>query len=225
MTTVMVGTARFRFVLVTMAFTTVTAILGALFLPGWQLATVVNVIVDGAYLTYIIRKRDDVIGRLFLMGACAATVELLLSDPAFVRRHVLVYEAGGPFVVDSPLYMPLSWIFLIVQIGALSRWAFEKWGLGAAMAFMAVLGGLNGPMYEYLAQYSHLWRYQECWLIRGVPVFVIVAEVLIGLAVPLAVLKLPRLTPPVTVGIGLLLGLWTWVTGLLTFALVGAPRG
>jgi hypothetical protein len=225
MTTVMVGTARFRFVLATMAFTTGTAILGALFLQGWQLATAVNVLVDGAYLTYIVTRRDGIIGRLFLMGVCAATVELLLSDPAFVRRHVLVYDPGGPFVVDSPLYMPLSWIFLIVQIGALSRWAFEKWGLGAAMVVMAVLGGVNGPMYEYLAQYSHLWRYQECWMIRGVPVFVIVAEVLIGLSVPLAVLKLPRLTLPASAGIGLLLGLWTWVTGLLTFALVGAPRG
>lgn len=220
----MVG-ARFRLVLLTMAATTAAALVGVFFAPGWVVPTTVNVLVDGAFLAFIWVRRDGILGRLFLMGAVAAVVELLLSDPAFVRRNVLVYEPGGPFVVDSPLYMPMSWIFLIVQIGALSRWAIEKWGLLRAMLFMGILGGVNGPMYEYLAQYSQLWYYQHCWSMRGVPVFVIVAEVLIGVTLPLAVLRLPRLTIPSTAAVGLLIGLWTWVTGLVTFAFLGAPPG
>ncbi len=218
----MVG-ARFRIVLLTMAATTAAALVGAFLAPGWIVPTAVNVLVDGAFLAFIWVRRDGILGRLFLMGVVAAAVELLLSDPTFVRRHVLVYEPGGPFVVDSPLYMPMSWIFLIVQIGALSRWAIEKWGLLRAMLLMGILGGANGPMYEYLAQYSQLWYYQNCWMARGVPIFVIVSEVLIGVTLPLAVLRLPRLTMAATVVVGLLIGLWTWVTGLVTFAFVGFP--
>jgi hypothetical protein len=223
-TRVMVG-ARFLLVLLTMAATTGAAILGALFAPGWLVPTLVNLAVNGAFLVFIVVRKDGILGRLFLMGSVAAVVELLISDPAFVTRHVLVYEPGGPFVVDSPLYMPLSWIFLIVQIGAISRWAVERWGLARAMVLMAVLGGVNGPMYEFLAQYSKLWYYQNCWMVRGVPIFVIASELMIGAAVPLAVRRLPRLTLQTSAVVGLLLGVWTWVTGLVTFALVGFPPG
>ena len=219
---VMVG-ARFRLVLLTMAVTTAAALIGACCAPGWIVPTVANVIVDGAFIIFIWRCRDAILGRLLLMGAAAAMVELSLSDPSFVTRQILVYEPGGPFLIDSPLYMPLSWVFLIVQIGSLSRWAMEKWGLPKALLFMGVLGGINGPMYEFLAQYSKLWYYQHCWMIRGVPIFVIASEVLIGSALALAVVRLPTLTWRSTVVIGLLLGLWTWVTGLATFAVLGLP--
>jgi hypothetical protein len=215
--------ARFRLVLLSMAATTAAALIGVFVAPGWVVPTVVNVIVNGAFLAFIILRRDGIIGRLMLMGVVAAAVELLLSDPAFVSRQILVYEPGGPFVVDSPLYMPLSWVFLIIQMGAVSRWAFEQWGLARAAAAMAILGGVNGPMYEYLAQYSKLWYYQHCWMVRGVPIFVIVAEVMIGAAMPVAVARLPRLALLSTAVVGLLIGLWTWITGLVTFAAVGAP--
>jgi hypothetical protein len=219
---VMVG-ARLRLVLLSIAATTAAALIGVFVAPGWVVPTVINVIVNGAFLAFIILRRDGIIGRLMLMGVAAAAVELLLSDPAFVSRQILVYEPGGPFVVDSPLYMPLSWVFLIVQMGGLSRWAFERWGLARAAAAMAILGGVNGPMYEYLAQFSKLWYYQHCWMIRGVPIFVVVAEVLIGASMPLAVARLPRLALLSATVIGLLIGLWTWITGLATFAAVGAP--
>ena len=219
---VMAG-ARFRLVLLTMVVTTTAALIGAFWAPGWIVPTVANVLVESVFLFFIIRYRDGILGRLFVMGLAGAMVELLLSDPTFVRRQVLVYEPGGPFVIDSPLYMPLSWIFLIVQVGSLSRWAIERWGVLKALLVMGIVGGANGPMYEYLAQYSKLWYYQHCWMIRGVPVFVIVAEVLIGSALVLAVVRLPSLTWRSTALLGLLIGLWTWLTGLATFALVGSP--
>ncbi len=222
---VMVGTARFRLVVITMVITVAASIVGALFAPGWVLPTAVNILVDGAFIAFIWIRRDSILGRLFLMGIVAATIELLISDPTFVQRHVLVYMPGGPFVVDSPLYMPMSWIFLIVQIGSLSRWCIEKWGLGTAVAIMGALGAINGPSYEYLAQYSKLWIYQDCWMIRGLPIFVIVSELLIGMSLPLAVVRLPGLTLPLTVLVGIVIGLWTWITGVVTFAVVGKIPG
>lgn len=185
---------QMRLVLLTMALTVGASIVGALYWRGWVLPTLVNLVVNGLFISAIVRRRDLEIGRLFLIGLVAAVVELLTSDPTFVRRNVLVYEPGGPFLVDSPLYMPLSWIFLIVQIGVISRWVIGRWGLRTAALVMGVTGAVNGPMYEFLAQYSRLWYYRNCWMAGGLPIFVIVSEFLIGFVLPLAVFRLQTMT-------------------------------
>ena len=56
------------------------------------------------------------------------------------------------------------------------------------MALTALLGAVNIPFYEEMAYHAHWWQYQNCLRIGHTPVYIIVAEMVIGLTLgPLAI--------------------------------------
>lgn len=160
------------------------SIVSAVIDGGWISATVLNVAIDLLILWYIVRYRDGFLGRLLLMGIAGGLVELLVADPWALRSGTLVYEGDGPFIVDSPLYMPLGWAYVLLQIGYLSWWVLQQRGLLAAIGVAALLGGTNIPIYEMLARAAHWWYYQYVPMILGAPYYVLLGEALIGLALP-----------------------------------------
>src|SRR4030095_1213166 len=184
---------RLKFVLATMGLTLAGSIVSAVFKLGWVSALVLNVGTDALILWYIVHYRDGVLGRLFLFGAAAGIVELLTADPWAVHHGGLVYSPHGPFVVDSPLYMPLGWIYVTLQIGYLAIWIAQRWGLTAAILGSGVIGAINIPTYESLAKFADWWIYQGTPMIFHTPYYVILGEALIGLALPLLVVRLPPL--------------------------------
>ena len=88
---------------------------------------------------------------------------------------------------------------------------------------MAVVGAINGPGYEWMAQYADWWVYQKCWLIGGVPVFVIASEGAIGAALPLMATQVIRRPPWLAFAIGAGLGVFMWAAAQVGFALLGQP--
>ena len=198
-----------------------TAVISALFRLGWVPPTLANPLIVLAFAAAAVRGRERALVALLAVALASALVELAIADPAFVQRDVLHYDAGGPFVVDSPLYMPISWVYIVVQMGVIALWLTERFGLGRASLIMAVTGGLNGPTYEFLAQYANWWTYTNCWLVAGVPVFVIASEAAIGASLPLVASQALRRSLPAAGAIGGLLGVFMWASAELAFAWIG----
>lgn len=212
---------RLKFVLATMGLTLAGSIVSAVFRLGCPGAMVLNIGTDALILWHIVRYKDGLLGRLFLFGAVAGIFELLTADPWAVAHGGLIYSPC-PRIVDSPVYMPLGWIYVILQIGYLAIWFARRWGLAKSTLLCGVIGGINIPTYESLAYYANWWVYDEAVRIHfHTPDYVILGEVLIGLALPLLVVRLPRLKTWWAVPLGIAAGVWTWVAAIIAFQLVG----
>jgi hypothetical protein len=212
-----------RLALLSIAAGVGTAIVCAIWKLGWLPPTLVNPLIVAAFIAAAVRQRDPALRALCWAGGGAALLELLIADPSFVSRDILVYERGGPFVVDSPLYMPISWVYIVVQMGVIALWMVDRWGLARASGVMAVVGAINGPGYEWMAQYADWWIYQKTWLIGGVPVFVIASEGAIGAVLPLMATQVVRRPPWLAFTIGAGLGVFMWGAAQVAFALLGRP--
>jgi hypothetical protein len=212
---------RCKFVLSTMALSLAGSVVSAAIDGGWQSATVLNLVVDAILVTYIVRNRDGLLLRLLIMAVAAGIVEVVVADPYFVGNHTLVYPHEGPFIIDSPLYMPLGWAYVLLQIGYVAWWVMQQRGDTAAIVVSTLLGGTNIPMYEALARRADWWYYQDVPMIIGAPYYVILGEAFIGLALPFLVKPLAARTVAWSVWLGLALGLWTLVSGVLAFRLAG----
>lgn len=211
---------RLLFVLATMGLSLGGFALTAWLKGGWECATALNLGVDLLLLGYAVSARDGLVGKLFLLGTAASVVELLVADPWFINRGILFYVPGGPFLNESPLYMPFGWIYVLVQLGTISEWLTRRWGLTASTLATGVLGGLTIPIYEQLAKAGRLWYYEGCPAVLDTPYFVIGSELLIGLSLPFLVARAARGGIFRLVMLGVLSGLWMWVAGLLAFKLL-----
>jgi hypothetical protein len=212
---------RFKFVVGTMVLSLLGSIASAAIGGGWISATVLNVAIDLLIIGYIVSRRDGVLGRLFLMGIAGGMVELLFADPWAVRSGTLVYERGGPFIIDSPLYMPLGWTYVLLQIGYISWWVYKQKGALASIVAAAVMGGTNIPVYEMLAKDAHWWFYQNVPMFLNAPYYVILGEALIGLALPFIVRPMENRPPAWGLIFGIMLGVWTWVSAVVAFRVAG----
>jgi hypothetical protein len=212
---------RCKFVLLTMVLSLAGAIVCAMIRGGWQSATVLNVVIDTMLVGYIVHHRDGLLLRLLIMAVAAGVVEVAIADPYFVGNGTLVYLRGGPFVIDSPLYMPLGWAYVLLQIGYVAWWVMQQKGTTAAIVVSTLLGGTNIPVYEALARRASWWYYQDVPMIIGAPYYVILGEAFIGLALPFIVKPLATRSPISSIWLGLALGVWTLVSGVLAFRIAG----
>jgi hypothetical protein len=143
---------RLRFVGATLALSMGLGGVDAVFRLGW-LSAFFNVgVLTVLYVAYIYSHRDQLLLRLFLLGFAAGWVELLADWYLVSVTHTLVYPGGEPFVVRSPLYMPLAWTSVVLQLAYLGTWLAERRGLAVASLCTALAGSLNIPLYEELAK-------------------------------------------------------------------------
>jgi len=215
---------RLIFVLVTMGFSTVDDLV-AYFLhsdKGWLIASALTVVLLAAILGFILHYRDDLFARLFVFGLFAGFAELPSDHYAVGVLKIMVYPLQGPFIWSSPLYMPFSYIIVMVQLGYLGYWFTQRWGLLWATVAIAVLGGVNVPLYEYLARRAEFWYYQDCHMLFGtVPYITIFTETFFSLVLPFLVSLLLRVSWPVVALLGVLEGAWMFVLFYFGFKLTG----
>ena len=180
---------RLRTVLITVALSVIAVSL--LRDQPWsdgRTALALNCVSIGIFLWHIGRYKDRAIARLLLFGLGLGVVELA-ADALCVRfTHTLDYSvARSPMLGLSPFWMPTAWMIVAAQIGYLGRRLIGKFGTGIGMALTAALGAVNIPFYEEMAFHAHWWRYQNCRMVGHTPVYIIIAELVIGLTLgPLA---------------------------------------
>lgn len=181
--------ARLRTVLATVALSVVTVL--ALRDRPWsdgRTALALNGVSIALFLAHVALYRDAVLARLLVFGLGLGMVELA-ADALCVRyTGTLDYSvAHSPLLGLSPFWMPTAWMVVAAQIGYLGRRLMARLGTGAGVALTALLGAVNIPFYEEMAYHAHWWRYANCRMLGHTPLYIIVAEMLIGLALgPLA---------------------------------------
>ena len=215
---------RLRTVLLTVALSVLTVSL--LRDQPWsdgRTALALNCVSVGVFLGHIAVYKDRVIARLLLFGLGLGIVELA-ADALCVRfTHTLDYSAAhSPMLGLSPFWMPTAWMIVAAQIGYLGHRLIGKLGTKLGMALTAILGAINIPFYEEMAFHAHWWRYQNCRMVGHTPVYIIVAELVIGLTLgPLAIRAMhTEATWRTALFAGLVGGLSTIWGGLIGYGLV-----
>ena len=216
--------ARLRTVLATIALSVLTVALlyDRPWSNGWT-ALALNLVCLGVFAAHLVIYRDRIMARLLLFGLGLGLVELI-ADALCVRfTQTLDYSvAESPMLGLSPFWMPTAWLVVGAQIGYLGAWLIRRVGSGKGIALTALLGAVNIPFYEEMAYHAHWWRYQRCLRVGHTPVYIIVAELIIGLSLgPLAGWAMrPRSTWRDALVAGLVGGLSTIWGGLVGYGLV-----
>ena len=217
-------TARLRTVLVTVALSVGTVLL--LRDRTWsdgRTALALNLLSIGVFVWHIFLYRDKAMARLLLFGLGLGIAELA-ADALCVRfTRTLDYSvAHSPMLGLSPFWMPTAWMVVAAQIGYLGRRLIARFGTVRGMAATALLGAVNIPFYEEMAYHAHWWQYQHCRRIGHTPLYIIVAEMVIGLTLgPLAIRSMHESSTWRNAALaGLVGGLSTIWGGLIGYGLV-----
>lgn len=122
-------------------------------------------------------RGGETLARLFALGLVAGTFELLVDWWLIhgVSSGRLVYLTGNDVVLlGSPIWMPLAWACIIVELGYLAVRLFgvlRRRGVrGAAVLaslLCAVSAGLTVGCYEYLAYRAGWWKYEPARAMLG----------------------------------------------------------
>lgn len=216
--------ARLRTVLATVALSVVTVVV--LRDRPWsdgRTALALNAVSLSLFLGHVAYYRDAVLARLLLFGLGLGATELA-ADALCVRyTGTLDYSvAHSPLLGLSPFWMPTAWLVVAAQIGYLGRRMMARLGTAAGMVMTALLGAVNIPFYEEMAYHAHWWRYAHCRMLGHTPLYIIVAELLIGLTLgPLAAWAMRAgATWRDAAAAGLIGGLGTIGGGLIGYGLV-----
>ncbi len=216
--------ARLRTVLATAALSVGTVLL--LRDRTWsdgRTALALNGVSIGIFVWHILRYRDRALARLLLFGLGLGVAELA-ADALCVRfTRTLDYSvAHSPMLGLSPFWMPTAWMIIAAQIGYLGRRLIAVFGMAGGMALTALLGAVNIPFYEEMAYHAHWWQYHNCRRIGHTPLYIIAAEMVIGLTLgPLAIRAMHvDSTWRIAAVAGLVGGLSTIWGGLIGYGLV-----
>jgi len=215
---------RLRTVLATAALSILTVLL--LRDRPWsdgRTALALNGVSIALFLAHVAYYRDAVLARLLVFGLGLGAVELTADALCIRYTRTLDYSvAHSPLLGLSPFWMPTAWMVVSAQIGFLGRGLMRRFGTIRGVALTALLGAVNIPFYEEMAYHAHWWRYGNCRMLGHTPLYIIVAELLIGLTLgPLAAWAMRAgATWRDAAGAGLIGGLGTIWGGLIGYGLV-----
>lgn len=215
--------ARLRTVLLTILVSVVSVTL--LRDQNWsdgRTAATLNAVTTALFLAHIARYKDTGLARLLVFGLVFGLVELV-ADALCVRfTKTLDYSpARTALLWLSPWWMPTAWMIVAAQIGYIGLRLVERFGMVSGMAITAGLGAVNIPFYEEMAFHAHWWSYQNCRMLGHTPIYIVVAELLIGLTLgPLARVAVRDRSWRRAALAGAIGGLGTIVGGLIGYGLV-----
>ncbi|MCV9386520.1 DUF6989 domain-containing protein [Reichenbachiella ulvae] len=184
-------------------------------------ASIITYLLYASYWLYVLIQKDALILRLLLIGTVAGILELATDDYLVHGIDSLVYPSKELMIWSSPAYMPLAWSNVILQLGFIGVLLTRKLHLILASIVLGIAGGMYIPLYEHLAKDAGWWWYHaNTRMVFNAPLYVIICEALISLALPAAVYYASRLTANRSLIIGFLLGIWIYVSALIAFNLV-----
>ena len=214
--------SRLRFILITLAFVVIWMFVNSFFKTGWKTAAILAFSVLIADVVYIIRTDDRILGKFLFFGLVGGTTELLADAWLVAKTKTLFYQTGEPLLIDSPVYMPIAWTVVLVQIGYIGFWVYKKYGLAIATIVSGLIGGTVIPLYESFAKGAGWWFYDDPGrMIWNTPYYIILGEFLLALMLPLLLLWCNRKPFYWTIPIGVLMGLWIWLSYVVAYTLVG----
>lgn len=195
----------------------------ALLARGWITAAITDVIVL-SYIAGLWRARLpwwSLVGRLLLFGLVAGILELATDAAGALFARSLVYPSDEPMLWQSPIYMPISWMIVLTLLGYLAWRLAGRLPLWLAMALSGLAGMLVIPFYEESAWHAGWWGYTTLPQLGHTPVYVFLFEGAITAILPLLVRGIERLSLPMIVARGALLGGWMPLVAFVSWRLLG----
>lgn len=185
-------------------------------------ATIVNVACIIPLAIGMLRNPNPRWIRLTLFCVGFGIAELLADALCVEVTKTLDYSvARSPMILSSPWWMPVSWALVACQVmlisDAISERFGEKWRVisGAGLAFVML------AFHEDAAFRADWWRYQDCLMVGKAPVYVLIAELLIGGMLAWIMGQLSADTGPKHIlALILMTGLGTVIAGMIGFGTV-----
>ena len=206
-----------RFIIATLAITVAVAAISAQFHLTWRSGFC---LAGGMYVAlgwFAFRQKDLFLKRLLLFGLAAGLVELLADCWLVKSTGTLVYPTDEPMVACSPLYMPLAWAVILIQIGYLGWLISNKEKMWISMLCSIVIGFAVIPLFEHWAKNAGWWYYQNCKMIGNTPWYIILAEGLICSLLPLFYKYIYERNYGWQLILGVSEGLWIWLSYFIAF--------
>ena len=185
-------------------------------------AVIINVACILPLAAGILIHRDKRWIRLILFCAGFGVVELIADALCVDVTKTLDYSvARSPMILSSPWWMPVSWALVACQVMLISDAAAQRFGQNWRVLSGAGLAFLMLAFHEDAAFRADWWRYQDCFLVGKAPVYVLLAELLIGgmLAWIMGQIRADA-GPKRILGMILLTGLGTVIAGMIGFGIV-----
>lgn len=175
------------------------------------------------YLVHVRWRQRDILKNLLVFGLVAGLTELAADWWLVSTTKTLQYAQWGPFLVDSPAYMPMSWAGILLSMGFLGWAVARKHGLLIGTLVATVVCGIYVPVFEMLAHYAGWWTYDNCRRWGVVPWYIIVGEALIGASLTPLVAGVvgPKSGLVGWVVRGVIAGLWIWGAYFIALSITG----
>ena len=185
-------------------------------------AVVINVACILPLAAGMLRHPDKRWAKLVLFCLGFGVVELIADALCVEVTKTLDYSvARSPMILSSPWWMPVSWALVACQVmlisGATASRFGEKWRVlsGAGLAFLML------AFHEDAAFRADWWRYQDCFMVGKAPVYVLLAELLIGGMLAWIIGRLRAYTGPKRIlAMILMTGLGTVIAGMIGFGTI-----
>lgn len=214
-------TPEAKFIFGTIILTLTIAAISSYTDGGWfsafSLATGMYIIIAG----FAVWQKDTFLYRLLLFGLIAGIVELLADCWLVQSTGTLIYPPDEPMIACSPLYMPFAWAVVLIQVGYLGWLISGHKPLWFSMLATMVLGLLFIPLFEHWAHGAGWWYYRDTPMIFNTPYYIIVAEGLICLVLPLFFKFQSHKKYALAALFGILQGFWIWAAYYISYMITG----
>lgn len=171
---------------------------------------------------YAWRSGDRAMAKMLAAAGVFGLTELLADFLCVHCTRTLDYTvARSTLLLASPWWMPGSWALVAVQLGVSGDAAVRRFGFARGALLTGLLGACLIPFYEEMAWDAGWWHYRNCLRIGHTPVYIVVAEAVIGAGLALfgyAVLRV--CSPRAAVFAGAAAGLMTLLGGVLGWGTV-----
>ena len=175
---------------------------------GWWSPTIITMIGILPVVGYIVMRRDAVAEKFMVACLIAGFLELAADWYIIVVRPTTMYMGGGPFIWESPLYMPFAWTYTPFVVGIITHWVDKRKGLLTATIVAGIFGLIMVPTWEHLAKYAGFWYYYNTPMIGNTPYYIMFGECIIFASLPLILRFVNPSRWATSLGVGTIMGLW-----------------
>jgi hypothetical protein len=180
----------------------------------WPYAYAIAAIGSAAMLAAAWRWRDATLLHIWWFALVFGMSELAVDAWLVGSTRTLDYgpyaSRGGPMWWASPAFMPLAWQVLVAHVATLTE-AVSRWRAASRIAFAVILGAAYVPLGEELSIRAGFWLYRDVPKVSHVPLYIVLGEILLAVAVValLPVLMRGRVVMTTAAGVLAAAALWT----------------
>ena len=210
-----------KFIFISILLTLSVAMFSSYTQAGWMSAFLLALGMYALIAVFAVLTRDGFLYRLLVFGLVAGVVELLADCWLVNSTGTLVYAGSEPMIACSPFYMPFAWAVVLIQVGYLGWLIAGHKPLWVSMLASMLIGIGFIPLFEHWANGAGWWIYQDCPMIGNTPYYIILAEGLICLTLPLFFKIQSHRNYGLAILFGVFQGLWIWLAYYLSYMITG----